>query len=283
VYTLISASVLALDLVRHPHGAAVADVVDRALALEGVLPAGGPADERAPARARLIDLADRAPTMSEALHSVTLVAAAGLAPGPVAGVSRALQSTLMGRLDDLVSLLRTELSSRDGIGPDAVEVVVDRVVAAWTSSEGEESDLRVLSEAWDEAFAELPPPPPPTVGTAALLDLLEAVARCDRRAWVALDAVHAAQHSGTSWSELVHDATRVAVAAGRTVDVARGRRPRPRHLRPGRDDVGRRRRAGPVRAGPAAARRRAGPRRAVPGGPAQLTVSSAGCPAAAGR
>jgi hypothetical protein len=38
---------------------------------------------------------------------------------------------------------------------------------------------------------------------------------------VALDAVHAAQHRGTSWSELVHDATRVAVAAGRTVDVAR--------------------------------------------------------------
>jgi hypothetical protein len=99
--------------------------------------------------------------------------------------------------------------------------VVDRVVAAWTASDGEEGDLRVLSEAWDEAFAALPPPPPPTVSTAALLDLLEAVARCDRRSWVALDAVHSAQHRGTGWSELVHDATRVAYDAGRTVDVAR--------------------------------------------------------------
>jgi hypothetical protein len=221
VYTLISASVLALDLVRHPHGAAVADVVDRALALERVPPTASAGVDRAPVRARLIDLADRAPTIGEALHSVTLVAGAGLAPGPVAGVSRALQSALMGRLDDLVALLRTELPARSGIDPEAVDVVVDRVVAAWTASDGEPEDLRVLSEAWDEAFAELPPPPPPSVGTAALLDLLEAVARCDRRSWVALDAVHAAQHRGTSWSELVHDVTRVAVAADRTVDVAR--------------------------------------------------------------
>jgi len=42
VYTLVSASVLALDLVRHPHGAAVADVVDRALALAGLPPVPGP-------------------------------------------------------------------------------------------------------------------------------------------------------------------------------------------------------------------------------------------------
>ena len=221
MYTLVSASVLALDLVRHPHGAAVADVVDRALALEGELPAGAATGDRAPARARLIDLADRAPTISEALHSVTLVASAGLAAGTVAGVSRALQSALMGRLDDLVALLRTELGARPGVAPAAVELVVDRAVAAWTASDGEEGDLRVLNEAWDEAFAELPPPPPPTVGSNDLLDLLEAVARCDRRTWVALDAVHSAQHRGTSWSELVHSATRVAVAADRTVDVAR--------------------------------------------------------------
>jgi hypothetical protein len=221
VYTLISASVLALDLVRHPHGAAVADVVDRALALDGGLPAGSDEADRAPARDRLIDLADRAPTISEALHSVTLVAAAGLAPGPVAGVSRALQSALMGRLDDLVAMLRTELSGREGVDAATVDVVVDRVVAAWTASDGDEDDLRVLRERWDDAVAELAPPPPPGTGTSALLDLLEAVARCDRRAWVALDAVHSAQHRGASWSELVHDATRVAVAAGRTVDVAR--------------------------------------------------------------
>ena len=36
VYTLVSASVLALDLARHPSGAAVADVVDRALVLSCV-------------------------------------------------------------------------------------------------------------------------------------------------------------------------------------------------------------------------------------------------------
>ena len=51
--------------------------------------------------------------------------------------------------------------------------------------------------------------------------LLEAVARAGAPQWAALEAAHAAAHSGLRWSELVHAGSRAAVEGGRTVDVAR--------------------------------------------------------------
>lgn len=222
MYTLVSASVLALDLARHPGGAAVADVVDAALALETVAaerPVGAAVDlERAAARRRLLTAADRAPRLDEALRSVSL----SWGTGAVGAASRRLQATLMGRLDDLVVLVQRELTAA-GQPAGVVDVVVDSVVATWAAhADGvEEADVRALRAPWPAVVGELPPSPPASGDGRALLALLEAVARADRAQWLSLDAAHDAAHRGLSWSELVHAASRAAVEHGRVVDVAR--------------------------------------------------------------
>lgn len=222
MYTLISASVLALDLARHPGGAAVADVVDSALALGAVAaegPALGTVDlERAAARRRLLTAADRAPRLDEALRSVSL----SWGTGSVGAASRVLQSTLMGRLDDLVLLVQRELTAA-GQPAEVVDVVVDSVVATWAAhADGvAAADVHLLRAPWRAVGGEVPPSPPSCGDRPALLALLEAVARADRAQWLSLDRAHDAAHRGLSWSDLVHAASRAAVEHGRTADVAR--------------------------------------------------------------
>jgi hypothetical protein len=87
VYSLVSASVLALDLARHPSGAAVADAVDRVLALtpddvRALAEAAAGSEERsAAARARLQEACAEAPRMSTLMRGVSATVARGL-PGP---------------------------------------------------------------------------------------------------------------------------------------------------------------------------------------------------------
>ena len=226
MYTLMSASVLALDLTRHPSGAAVADVVDTALSPDLARlatgpdgsAAGGTVDlERAAARARLLATADRAPRLEQALRTVSQSLAAGAPTSEL----RVLRAALVGRLDDLVALLVRELG--DHLPAPVVDVVVDRAVAAWTeTAEGvDPADLARLRAPWRELVGELPPLPPTTGDVRALLGLLEAVARSGSGAWSLLDRAHEAQHRALGWSELMHEASRAAVEAGHTADVAR--------------------------------------------------------------
>lgn len=223
MYTLVSASVLALDLARHPSGAAVADVVDRALVLDaGETCATGPSVvdlERAGARERLLIAARRAPRMEAALRAVS--ASLGTRAGAVA--AHALRAALVGGLDDLVRLLTAELEERAGHPREVVDVVVDRAVAAWVQDDDTAyaADAATLTAPWTALVGELPPLPPSSGSGPALLALLEAVARADRTAWSALDAAHTAQHAGLSWSASMHTASRAAVEEDRVVDVAR--------------------------------------------------------------
>jgi hypothetical protein len=227
VYTLVSASVLALDLVRHPAGAAVADVLDSALVLDRV--AGGQAQprgvvdlDRAAARQRLLAVADRAPRLGQALRSVALSLSSTTA-GAATGAVDLLQTTLLGRLDDLVVLLEDELSERRALPRPVVDAVVDGAVAAWCAPlEGvQPADVRTLRASWSALVGELPPPPPASGAVPALLELLEAVARADGPVWRLLETTHDVQHAPLRWSELLHVASRAAVQHERTVDVAR--------------------------------------------------------------
>ena len=227
MYTLVSASVLALDLARHPSGAVVADVVDRALVLghsaAGGPPAGAPPAvvdlERADARARLLAAADRAPRIEQALRAAsrTLGTRAG------AGAAQALQTALVGRLDDLVQLLVRELGDERGLPREVVDVVVDRAVAAWVQDDDTAllPDVATLSAPWMPLVGELPPLPPRVGAVPQLLALLEAAGRADPSAWAALETAHAAEHTGLGWSDAVHTASRAAVEHGRTLPVAR--------------------------------------------------------------
>ena len=227
MYTLVSASVLALDLVRHPAGPAVADVVDRALALDAgtVVPDGQAAVvdlDRGAARQRLLTAADTEPHMAVALRAVTSSLSAGGGSLP-AGAAQELQCTLLGRLDDLVALLEDELPVRRQLPRSLVDAAVDAAVAAWAEPRDDvaSSDVRALQAPWAALVGEVPAPPPGSGDVRALLELLEAVARADAAAWALLGTAHDAQHAGLRWSELLHSASRAAVEHDRTVDVAR--------------------------------------------------------------
>jgi hypothetical protein len=219
VYTLVSASVLALDLTRHPSGAVVADVLDRALALETAAPPVVLDLERAAARRRLLTVAAAAPRLEEALRAVTR--SLGTPDGSAA--AQVLSAALVGRLTDLVALVEHELGQQRALPQAVVDAVADRVVAAWTGAEDAASprDVELLSAPFAEVAGELPALPPRQGAAEQLLSLLEAVARAGDPQWAALEAAHEATHSGLQWSELVHAASRAAVESDRLVDVAR--------------------------------------------------------------
>jgi hypothetical protein len=219
VYTLVSASVLALDLTRHPCGAAVADVLDRALSLENAAPPDVFDLERAAGRARLLAVAAAAPRLDEALKAVSR--SLGTPDGRAA--AQLLSTALVGRLTDLVALLERELGQERGLPQPVVDVVVDRAVAAWAQADDAAGahDVELLSAPFAQVVGELPAAPPAQGSVDELLVLLEAVARGGAPRWAALEAAHGTVHSGLQWSELVHAASRAAVETGRTVDVAR--------------------------------------------------------------
>jgi hypothetical protein len=219
VYTLVSASVLALDLTRHPSGAVVADVLDRALALQTAAPPVVVDLERAAARNRLLTVAAAAPRLDEALRAVTR--SLGTPDGSAA--AQVLSAALVGRLTDLVALVEHELGQERCLPHAVVDAVADRLVAAWTGGDDavDVRDVELLSAPFAEVAGELPALPPLQGAAEQLLSLLEAVARAGGPQWAALEAAHEATHSGLQWSELVHAASRAAVESDRVVDVAR--------------------------------------------------------------
>lgn len=219
MYTLVSASVLALDLARHPSGAEVADVLDTALALDTAAPLGVVDLDRPAARGRLLEVAATAPRLDEALRAVSRTL--GTPDGRAA--AQVLSGALVGRLPDLVALLERELGHGRGLPRQVVDVVVDRAVAAWAGAHAaaRPDDLEQLRAPFAHVVGELPPAPPTSGAVPSLLGLLEAVARAGIARWAALDAAHTATHSGLRWSELVHAGSRAAADSDRTVDVAR--------------------------------------------------------------
>ena len=219
MYTLVSASVLALDLTRHPGGAQVADLLDRALALETAAPPRVLDLERAAARTRLLAVAATAPRLAEALEAVSR----SLGTPDGSGAAQVLSAALVGRLPDLVALLERELGQERGLPQGVVDAAVDGVVAAWASADDAAGavDVGVLSTPFAEVAGELPAAPPQSGAVRELMVLLETVARADAAQWASLDTAHGLGHSGLQWSELVHAASRAAVERGRTVDVAR--------------------------------------------------------------
>ncbi|HWG95257.1 MAG TPA: hypothetical protein VNU66_13660 [Mycobacteriales bacterium] len=212
MHTVLSAAVLALDLARHPHGARVADVLDRALVLGAADLAELAAlrDPAAPAaRERLLVEAAARPTAGPVLAAVARTAAAG----PLAdGVAAVLGSSLLARLDAVLRLVSRE------VGPDD-DAVLDAVAAAWTGDDGD--DARLLGAPWSRTWGERPPPPPPALRRRALCDLLEAVGGAGPDHWRALDAAHERAHAGLAWSERMHAACAAVAAAGHERDTAR--------------------------------------------------------------
>ena len=193
MYSLLSASVLAIDLARHPRGVAVAHVVDRVLALT--------ADD------------------------LTRLRGAGWPRRRARGQARVRARVLascpdVARLHDLQGMLRREQPLADAYRA-AVQVALDAVAAAWAGPTAEPADLRHLDGPWARALSSVPVSLPETPYREALRVLLEEVTRRDRQQWDLVVAAHAARRGQLRWSTLMHEACRAALEDGRERDVAR--------------------------------------------------------------
>jgi hypothetical protein len=233
MYTLVSSSVLALDLVRHPSGAVVADTVDRVLALTGddvrcLAAHVTDQPQRAVARSRLLDACAVEPRMSRLMLGVRRVVADGV-PGAAEArtIADVLSETLLGGVADLLAMLGRELPLAErGLPAEGVQAALDAVLAAWAGRGPDGAHLAdafVLAAPWT-AGAPLPPPlPDEEYGGSGrdLRDLLDAVARMTPERWVLVEQAHAASSVQSSWSTAMHEASRVATACGRLHAVAR--------------------------------------------------------------
>ena len=229
MYSLVSASVLAIDLARHPSGAAVADAVDRVLALApGELAGAEPAaaDVRARVRAACADEV----RATSALYDVTRGLSSGL---PTVEESRALatalSASLLGTLDDLLELLRHE-EPLAGLPAAQAQVALDAVTAAWAGRSAELRDLAVLRAPWAGCVSVVPAPLPQRAWSGALRDLLDEVPRRTDEQWRRCLAAHR-DRTRPRWSGQVHEACVAAHEAGRTLEVARAQLAAARVLR----------------------------------------------------
>ncbi|MCW2608480.1 MAG: hypothetical protein JWO60_3173, partial [Frankiales bacterium] len=225
MYSLVSSSVLALDLARHPSGAAVADVVDRVLCLTpddvAALAAVPSSPARDAARTRLLEHCATAPRMSRLMRGVAASVQDGL-PTPqqsevLVGV---LQDTLLGGLADLLALLRREEPLCDPALPEAgVQAALDAVAVAWAGrAQGVElAELADLRRPWAEALSPVPAALDEDAygeGGPALRRLLDEVARADEGAWERVAQAHWERQGSLRWSRAMHEACRAATDAG---------------------------------------------------------------------
>ncbi|MCW2670677.1 MAG: hypothetical protein JWO27_2574 [Frankiales bacterium] len=217
MYSLVSASVLACDLARHPSGAAVADVVDRVLALGGTdLGTAAPVA----VRARVLASLAGAPRMSRLMDGVTATLAEGLPDSRTSQVLlAALTETPLGGLEDLHRMLADE---------GACQVALDAVTVAWAGREADLHDLQLLRAPWADAVDPVPPTPPEFDG---LSELLDEIARRGPRQWQRTADAHGAHRGTLAWSAAMHAACRAAFEADRLVAVARAQLAAARALR----------------------------------------------------
>lgn len=217
MYSLVSAAVLACDLARHPSGAAVADVVDRVLALDDTeLGTAAPAA----VRERVLASLAGAPRMSRLMDGVTATLAEGLPDSRTSQVLlAALSETPLGGLEDVHRMLADE-----GAG----QVALDAVTVAWAGREADLQDLQQLQRPWRDAVDPVPPAPPRFDG---LSDLLDGIAHRSRQQWQRTADAHGAHRGTRTWSRHMHEACRAAFEADRLVPVARAQLAAARALR----------------------------------------------------
>lgn len=186
MYSLASASILAIDLARHPNGAVVADVIDRVLVLTA---------------------AELERMTRPATHEARSWALA--CPG---------DDTLCGGLEGLHRLVGDVVQHAS---PAAQQVCLDAVTAAWSAPWAPASAVQDLQAPWEAAIDGLPAVLPATSYRAELAELLEDVVRRTPQQWESVTKAHARQRGTLRWSTLMHVSCRAAVEAGRDREVAR--------------------------------------------------------------
>lgn len=236
MYSLVSASVMAIDFARHPHGALLADTVDRVLTLSpdevaalAAAAAAHPA-ERATARARLRDECTSEPRMSSLMRGVAAVWEDGVpSPSEARTMVQALSDTLLGSYGDLSDMLRRELQLQlQALPPAGVDAALDAVLAAWVGAPDGKGvlaeDLALLQSPWLLVLSPVPvslPYADYAGGDADLRVLLEALPRLCEQQWAALVRIREENAGGPTWALSMHEASRAAWRSGRLPAVAR--------------------------------------------------------------
>lgn len=245
MYSLVSASVLCMDLVRHDNATGVIDVLDRALTL-------GPDDvpllgsvhcadaARDEAWAEVERVCGHAPRLSEAVSALHLsVRDGGLGALAGGGFADRLSRTPMFGLPHLLSMVRTDVLdwTWDSAGsgnaavrvqrhPAAVSVVADAVAAAYAREQLSVASYARLGEPWSRLHRGVPTALPvhDELGpqSAPLRELVDTLARLGPEDFAGLaTAAAAARAGGLSWSATMHNATWAAYVSGRLRTAAR--------------------------------------------------------------
>ncbi|MDX6204571.1 MAG: hypothetical protein QOF39_628 [Frankiales bacterium] len=244
MYSLVSPSVLCMDLVRHDNALGILDVLDRAITL-------GPADVAAlesvhrddDARDRAWAEVERvcgdAPKLSDAVAAVRqTIADAGFDSVIENGFADKLSRTPMFGLPHLLSMVRNDVldwtweRSREISvcrNPHAAAVVVDAVAAAYVRDRISVQSYARLGGPWSGLHFGVPTALPGGEDSAAfgpqsrrLRDLVEQLARLTAADFLTLEQIAgAARTAGTDWSKLMHNATWAAYMSGRLRPAAR--------------------------------------------------------------
>jgi hypothetical protein len=226
LYSLVSSSVLASDLMRQPLGGELLDLFARAMRLTedelGLLARAGDdgrAAQRARVRTRAYEVAALRPTLLDR------VAAAGEAvqSGTVGtGTTDMLAGASHADLGELTALLSGGILG--WAGPeyaDGVQAVTDGLAALWCAPELELADALLLGQPWQRLIAQPEERPLAVVDLgpqgAQLRALVLRIAQLDP---FALDRVAVASRAYSTWAADLHSASWAAHLTGRLESVA---------------------------------------------------------------
>ena len=240
MYSLVSSSLLTIDLVRHPNGVELADVLERALCLtQRDIVALEASFENTEARRAAWVAVHEATAGSPRLLSVLASARAVFengepAPVELSRIGRDLSMTPMGNLPELLSMVERDVLdwTRETVGDLVVQrhthgvaVIRDAVAAAYTRLNVAPEHITALTESWTAVFGEMP-----AVGvngdefgpqTAVVRAAVDLVSRLDNSAFQNLNKSYWREHGGQSgWAPSMHAASWAAVLSGRLRPVA---------------------------------------------------------------
>jgi hypothetical protein len=241
MYSLVSPSVLCMDLVRHDNALGVLDVLDRAITLgqvdvEALESAHRDDDARDRAWAEVERLTGDTPKLSDAVAAVRqTIADAGFDTVMETGFADRLSRTPMFGLPHLLSMVRNDVldwtweRSREVSvcrHPAAAAVVVDAVAAAYVRDRLSIQAYARLGGPWSALHFGVPTalPGDDAFGPQSrrLRELVETLARLSAEDFDTLEHIaNAARTAGTDWSKLMHNATWAAYMSGRLRPAAR--------------------------------------------------------------
>lgn len=240
MYSLVSSSLLTIDLVRHPNGVELADVLERALCLtqRDIVALEASFENTEARRAAWVavhEATQGSPRLLSVLTSARAVFENGEpAPVELSRIGRDLSMAPMGNLPELLSMVERDVLdwTRETVGDLVVQrhthgvaVVRDAVAAAYTRLTVAPHHIAALTESWSAVFGEMP-----AVGvigdeygpqTAVVRAAVDLVSRLDNTAFQNLNNSYWREHgTQNGWAPSMHAASWAAVLSGRLRPVA---------------------------------------------------------------